>query len=115
MRQIAILVLLFVVLIGVSLSFGNLSYAGPYYASGQITSLLSHGTDPAIRLTSNVTPDSCDGGNYGWIYFQGTPEERSRMFATALALSLTGKAVTVYTNSDNQQCRINNIQVVEMN
>lgn len=86
-------------------------YAGDTYVSGQITSLLAHGTDPAIRITGNVAPTKCDGGAYGWIYFAGTPEERHRVYATALALSLTSKDVTVYTNGDGQICRIHNIQV----
>lgn len=82
-----------------------------YPVSGQITSLLASGTDPAIRLTNNVSPALCDGGNYGWLYFQGTAEEKQRVYASALALSLSGKAVTVYTNNDGQRCEINNIQV----
>ena len=91
--------------------FTDLSIAGPSYATGKITSLLASGTNPAIRLTGNVSPDLCDGGNYGWLYFAGTAEERNRVYASALALSLVGKTVAVYTNSNGQQCRINNIQV----
>ncbi len=53
---------------------------------------------------------SRDGGTYGWIYFQGTEEQRNRVYASALALS--GKAVTVYTNADGTTCRINNIQAL---
>lgn len=86
-------------------------YAGPNYVSGQITSLRASATEPAIRLTGNVTPDDCDGGTYGWLHFEGTPEERNRVYASALALSLAGKSVSVYTNSDGTTCRINNIQV----
>ena len=87
------------------------SVAGPSYVSGKITSLLAHGTDPAIRIAANISPDNCNGGVYGWIYFQGTPEERNRVYGSALALSLAGKTVTIYTNSDGGTCRINNIQV----
>lgn len=87
-------------------------YGADYYVGGQITSLKAHGTDPAIRLSGNVVPAKCDGGTYGWMYFAGTPEERHRIYATALALSLTNKAVTVYTNSDGTTCRINNIQII---
>jgi hypothetical protein len=86
--------------------------ASDTYVSGQITSLLAHGTDPAIRIQGNIAPTKCDGGAYGWIYFAGTPEERHRVYATALALSLVGKPVTVYTNGDGSTCRINNIQII---
>lgn len=85
--------------------------AGPNYVSGKITSLKASATNPAIRLTGNVSPDNCDGGNYGWLYFQGTSEERNRVYASALALALAGKSVTVYTNNDGQTCRISEIQV----
>ena len=85
--------------------------AGPHYSTGKITSLLASGKDPAIRLTGNISPDNCNGGNYGWLYFNGTPEERNRVYASALAFSLSGKSVTVYTNDDGQTCRITNIQV----
>ena len=87
------------------------SFAAETYVSGQITSLLAHGTDPAIRITGNVAPTKCNGGAYGWLYFAGTPEDRHRVYATAFALSLTNKAVTVYTNGDGGTCRITNIQV----
>lgn len=89
----------------------NSAYAGPTWSSGKITSLLASGTNPAIRLTGNISPDNCDGGTYGWLYFQGTAEERNRIYASALALSLVGKTVSVYTNGDGSTCRINNIQV----
>lgn len=72
---------------------------------------MAHGNNPAIRLTGNISPILCDGGNYGWLYFKGTAEEQSRIFASAMALSLSGKTVTVYTNSDGGTCRISNIQV----
>lgn len=85
--------------------------AGPYYSSGKITSLLASPNDPAIRLSGNISPDKCNGGTYGWLYFKGTPEERHRVYSSALALSLSGKSVTVYTNSDGSKCRITNIQV----
>jgi TRAP-type mannitol/chloroaromatic compound transport system substrate-binding protein len=62
------------------------------------TSLLASATDPAIRLTGNISPELCDGGTYGWLYFQGTGEERNRVYSTALALSLTGKNVAIYAN-----------------
>ena len=87
------------------------AFSGPSYSSGKITSLLASGTDPAIRLAGNVSPDNCDGGTYGWLYFNGTAEERSRIYASALALSLSGKTVTVYTNTDGTRCRIHNMQV----
>ena len=86
-------------------------YAADYYVSGQVTSLKAHGTNPAIRLSGNVVPAKCDGGTHGWLFFAGTPEERHRIYATALALSLTNKYVTVYTNADGTTCRINNIQI----
>lgn len=91
--------------------FSCSTHAATNYVGGKITSLLASGTDPAIRLTRNVSPDSCSGGPYGWLYFQGTAEEQARIYATALALSLTGHQVTVYTNSDGGTCRINNIQI----
>ena len=87
-------------------------FAADTYVSGQITSLNAHGTDPAIRLTGNAVPTKCDGGSYGWLSFAGTAEERQRVYATALALALSNKAVTVYTNGDGTQCRINNIQII---
>jgi hypothetical protein len=100
------------VFIGVFLLFlSSLLAAGPHYSGGKITSLLASATDPAIRLEGNISPDKCDGGTYGWLYFAGTPEERNRLYSSALALSLSGKRVAVYTNSDEQRCRINMIQV----
>jgi len=85
--------------------------AGSHNSSGKITSLLASATDPAIRLTGNISPDNCDGGVYGWLYFIGSAEERNIVYSSALALSLSGKTVTVYTNNDGKQCRITNIQV----
>ena len=85
--------------------------AGEHYVSGKVTSLLGSGTDPAIRLTNNISPTGCDGGTYGWLYFHGTEEQKQRTYSTALAMSLSGHTVTVYTNNDGQKCRIQNIQV----
>lgn len=56
-------------------------------------------------------PEQCDGGVYGWLSFKGTTEEKARLYGSALALSLAGKTVTVYTNNDGAVCRIFNIQV----
>uniref|UniRef100_UPI0040475D67 hypothetical protein n=1 Tax=Rheinheimera sp. TaxID=1869214 RepID=UPI0040475D67 len=96
-----------------SLCVSQACIAADTYVSGQITSLMAHGTDPAIRLSNgNAVPTKCDGGNYGWLYFEGTAEERQRIYATALALALSNKAVDVYTNGDGAQCRINNIQII---
>ncbi len=97
------------------LIISNISFAGPSYVSGKITSLLASGTDPAIRLTGNVSPELCDGGRYGWLHFEGTAEEKNRVYATALALSVTGKNVTIYANSDGNKCLINNIQALGLN
>lgn len=96
--------------IGVALTASG-AFAGPNWAAGQVTSLQAHPTDPGIRLTGNVSPDLCDGGTYGWLYFYGTAEERHRVYATALAMALAGKEVTVYTNTNGATCRISNIQV----
>lgn len=90
--------------------FVPLAVAGPHYVSGKIVTVMGAPTDPAIRITGNVSPELCDGGNYGWLYFQGTPEERQRTYATALALALSGHSVYVYTNDDGGVCRIINIQ-----
>ncbi|MCS6176802.1 hypothetical protein G7A68_20800 [Shewanella baltica] len=91
--------------------FSNVSNSGPTWQGGLITSLLASGTDPAIRLTGNVFPDNCRGGTYGLFHFEGTAEERNRIYATALAMSLAGKRVDVYANGDGGMCRIKNIQV----
>ncbi|MEC4728633.1 hypothetical protein HWQ46_24225 [Shewanella sp. D64] len=85
--------------------------AGTTWATGKVTSLLASGTNPAIRLAGNISPDRCSGGTYGWLYFSGTAEEKNRVYATALAMSLSGKTVTVYTNGDDTTCRIGNIQI----
>ncbi|ACA85750.1 hypothetical protein [Shewanella woodyi] len=92
-------------------SFVTQATAGVTWASGKITSLMASATNPAIRLTGNISPDRCSGGTYGWLYFAGTAEEKNRIYATALAMSLSGKTVTVYTNGDDTTCRINNIQI----
>ncbi|MDM3871226.1 hypothetical protein QSV34_07640 [Porticoccus sp. W117] len=89
----------------------QLTFAASHYVSGKISSLLAHATNPAIRISGNITPDDCDGGGYGWLYFAGTVEERNRLYSSALAFSLAGKTVTVYTNNDGQVCKIHNIQV----
>lgn len=101
--RITVLVLFLLLSAGAGASTGHIS--------GKITSLLAHGSDPAIRLTGNNSPSGCDGGSYGWLHFEGTPEERNRVYSTALALSLTGKSVTVYTNTDGTRCRIKMIQI----
>lgn len=85
--------------------------AGPNFVSGKVTSLLAHGLAPSIRLTGNVSPDNCDGGVYGWLGFQGLPEEQARVYSTALAMAITSKTVTVYTNTDGGPCKIGNIQI----
>ena len=86
--------------------------AAPESATGKVTSLLSSGNDPAIRLTGNAKPDNCDAGVYGWLYFQGTPEEKYRVYSNALAFKLTAITVVVHTNGDGSRCRINSIQVL---
>ena len=101
-------VLIFLVFMGAAKS-----YAGNYHIGGNITSLLASAEDPAIRLEGNVSPSDCDGGNHGWMYFKGTPQERQWIYSTALAMSLAGKKVTVYTNSDGTKCRIRNIQITK--
>lgn len=88
------------------------AFSGPNYASGKITSLLGSASNPAIRLEGNISPELCSGGTYGWLYFQGTPQERQWLYSTALAMALSGKAVDVYTNNDGDTCRINNIQII---
>jgi hypothetical protein len=93
------------------LFISTVTLAGAHWSTGKITSLLASATDPAIRLSGNISPVNCNGGTYGWLYFQGTEEQKNRVYSSALALSLSGKTVTIYTNSDGKQCRINNIQV----
>ncbi|MBL1278198.1 MAG: hypothetical protein COB30_019150 [Ectothiorhodospiraceae bacterium] len=91
--------------------FSTTAVAGEYFVSGKITSLLASAKNPAIRIAGNISPSGCNGGTYGWLYFVGTAEERNRVYASALALSLAGKTVTAYTNSDGGVCQITNIQV----
>lgn len=87
------------------------AHAADYYVTGKISSLLAHGTDPGIRIEGPVTPTGCNGGQWGWMYFQGaTAEERHRVYSTAVALFMAGRSATVYTNTDGSQCRITNIQ-----
>ena len=105
MKKLAAISVIIVIL------FAGPANAGASYVSGKVTSLLAHGTNPAIRLEGNVSPDRCDGGAYGWLYFRGTAEEQMRIYSTALAMSLAGKRVTVYTNADDGICKIVNIQV----
>lgn len=88
------------------------SFAGVNNSTGYVISLLASGTEPAIRLTGNVSPSGCDGGTYGWLYFVGTAEEKSRVYSTALAMAISKNIVTVYTNSDGGVCRISNIQII---
>ncbi|MEC4737886.1 MULTISPECIES: hypothetical protein [unclassified Shewanella] len=94
-----------------NLFFAAQAIAGTTWATGKITSLMASGANPAIRLSGNISPDRCSGGTYGWLYFSGTAEEKNRVYSTALAMSLTGKTVTVYTNGDDTTCRIGNIQI----
>ncbi|MCH2160083.1 MAG: hypothetical protein MK096_15040 [Oleiphilaceae bacterium] len=88
--------------------------SGSGHASGKITSLKASATAPAIRLTGNISPDLCDGGTYGWLYFRGTAQEQQWIYATALALSLSGVSVTVYTNTDGGRCKIYDIQATSL-
>ncbi len=88
-----------------------ISIAGPNYATGKVTSLYASGTDPGIRITGNASPSQCDGGTYGWLFFSGTEQQKQWMYSTALAMSLSGKTLTVYTNNNGERCRIYNIQV----
>ena len=94
-------------LLGLTLTLlSTFSLAGPHYVTGKVTSLKGS-VDPAIRISSNVAPTDCNGGAYGWLYFEGTAQEKQWIYSTALA----GKTVTVYTNNDGETCRIHNIQV----
>lgn len=94
--------------------FSGSVLSGDYYVSGKITSIKADANEPAIRLSGNVSPDKCLADPYGWLFFKGTAEEKNRVYSTALALSIVGKRVTVYTNMDATQCRIENIQVLDM-
>ncbi len=105
MKTISFIIFIF------TLSSAATCFAGATYVGGKVTSLLASGANPAIRLTGNVSPDNCNGGKYGWLYFLGDAQERQWMYSTALAMSLSGKNVTVYTNGDGGTCRISNIQI----
>ncbi|KPZ73125.1 hypothetical protein AN944_00273 [Shewanella sp. P1-14-1] len=107
MTSIAFRALFFTILLTVC----KFATAGSTWASGKITSLLASGAEPAIRLAGNISPEDCSGGKYGWLYFEGSAEEKNRVYATALAMSLSNKTVTVYTNGGGQRCRISNIQI----
>lgn len=85
--------------------------AGQNFVSGKITALMGSGTEPAIIIDLDKVPTGCYGGTYHWLFFAGTAEERQWIYSTALAMAVTGKTVSVYTNSDGTTCRINNIQI----
>ncbi|ABD82272.1 hypothetical protein [Saccharophagus degradans] len=85
--------------------------AGENYVSGQITSLKGAGTNPAIRIGDRLVPGNCDGGTYGWLQFKGSTQEQQWLYSTALAMALSKKKVTVYTNNDGTSCKISNIQI----
>lgn len=87
------------------------AYSAEHYATGKVTALLGSAEDPAIMVGSSDVPSLCDGGDYGWLYFSGTPQDRQWIYATAMAMAVTGKTVVVYTNTDGEKCRIGNIQV----
>lgn len=86
-------------------------WAADHYVGGRITSLMGSAAEPAIRIDGKKVPDKCDGGIYGWLYFSGSQQEKQWLYSTALAMAVTDKVVTVYTNADGGTCRINNIQV----
>lgn len=96
----------------ISMALSPMSFAGDNYVGGKITSLMGSASDPAIRIDANIVPAKCNGGDYGWLYFSGTAQEKQWLYSTALAMAIAGKPVTVYTNSDNETCRISNIQVM---
>lgn len=89
-----------------------MSFAAENYVGGKITSLSGSGSDPAIRVEGNQVPSKCDGGTYGWLYFYGSAQERQWIYSTALAMAVSGKPVTVYTNADGGTCRIHNIEII---
>lgn len=91
--------------------FSSSVFAGPNYVSGKIQKV-SGSFDPAIQMTNVISPEKCNAGNYGWLRFKGdNSEERHRIYATALSAAIAGKNVTVYTNSDDADCRIYAIEV----
>ena len=98
-------------ILALCLLLATAAQGGSHYVSGKVSSLKGNATSPAIRIAGNVSPDDCDGGTYGWLYFKGTPEEKMRIYSTALAMALAGKVVTVYTNGDGDICKIYDIQV----
>ena len=48
------------VLFSVFFNIGT-AVAGPTYSTGKITSLLASGTNPAIRLSGNISPNNQGG------------------------------------------------------
>ncbi len=64
----------------VALLASSFSNAGSSWIGGKVTSLLAHGTEPAIRLTGNASPDNCDGGSYGWL-------NRACLFSSVVQIS----------------------------
>lgn len=99
-------------LIAILLALATFSIiAGPHYAGGKIKSA-SGSLDPHIMLEGSVTPTNCDGGSYGWMKFEGSNStEKHQIYATALTAAISGKNVTVYTNSDGTTCKIRVIEV----
>lgn len=85
--------------------------SGPHWVSGKITSLMGSANDPAIIIENGQVPTGCDGGTYKWLYFAGTAQEKQWIYSTALAMALTKKNISVYTNNDGNTCRIHNIQI----
>lgn len=59
-----------------NLFFAAQATAGTTWATGKITSLMASGTNPAIRLSGNISPDRCSGGTYGGYIFPGLPKRR---------------------------------------
>jgi len=93
--------------------FSNLVFSADSYVSGKVTKLMAHPTDPAIMIGANLVPGGCSGGSWGWLKFDGaTAQEKQWVYSTALAMALSGKEVTVYTNTDGGPCRIANIQII---
>ena len=87
------------------------AYSQEFYVTGKVTALLGSAADPAIMVGSSEVPSLCDGGNYGWLYFSGSAQDRQWVYSTAMAMAVTGNTVVVYTNTDGKQCRISNIQI----
>ncbi|TQV89707.1 hypothetical protein [Aliikangiella coralliicola] len=98
-------------MVAISFFISASAIAGPHYVSGKIQKV-SGSVDPAIQMTNAISPEKCNAGNYGWLRFKGTTsEERHRVYATALSAAIANKQVTVYTNSDDAECRIYAIEV----